>query len=145
MQTSGLTPLKDILSLADSFGGDFSGLLEQASYRIPVDVYETRDDIFVEALLGGFEKDRVQVEFSQGRLNIRAERLLPQMEARWIHTESAYGTFYRSIYVGPDVREADMEATWSEGVLRVRLPKVEQARPKVIPIKEKESQVSLNA
>lgn len=104
--------------------------------QMPVDMYETAEDVYVQAYLPGFRHDHVRTELNHNRLSIKAERSLPQAgEYTWLHVESPYGVVYRSISIGPAIDAEKIEATWREGVLTVRLPKVEQARPKSIPIR----------
>lgn len=137
MDTNSFTPMEEFLNwgnrLANSLAGEMANF-ERSVHRIPVDLYETRDDVIVEASLPGFRPETVQLEYDKDCLVIRAERPLPTSGVRWLRAESPYGSFIRTIQLGSDVLADQAAATWSEGVLRIRLPKAEVARPKAIPI-----------
>lgn len=103
--------------------------------QFPMDLFETRDEFFVHAYLPGVAKDHIAVELDGNQLTIRAERPLPEHEGMtWLHVESPHGTFYRTVTLGSGIQGDHIEAAWREGMLLIRIPKVEHARSKVIPI-----------
>ncbi len=108
---------------------------ERRLTHIPLDLYETQDEVVVHAYLPGFRQEKVQVELDQNRLLIKAERDLPENQnVNWIQVESPYGSVYRSLVIGPMIKADQIEAGWRDGVLVLRLPKVESAKPRPIPI-----------
>lgn len=112
---------------------------ERRLTHIPLDLYETKDEVVVHAYLPGFRQEKVQVELDQKRLMIKAERELPEnRDLTWIQVESPYGSVYRSLTIGPTIKADQIEAGWRDGVLVLRLPKVEAAKPRAIPIQEVE-------
>jgi HSP20 family protein len=58
-----------------------------------------------------------------------------QRSRRFHRVERAYGCFVRSFVLPDDVEEGGLEATFRDGVLTVRMPKSEQARPRTIEVK----------
>ena len=102
---------------------------------IPFDMADTPDALLVRAYLPGFQREDVDVEVRDHRLAIKAERRLPRRDdVTWLHVEAPYGTFIRTIGLGTHVDADHIEAGWNEGVLTLRLPKAEEARPRRIPI-----------
>lgn len=102
---------------------------------IPFDMAETADAILVQAYLPGFRREDVHVELRDGQVIIHADRPLPQAnQVKWLHVESPYGTFLRTIQLSASIAADQIEAGWHEGVLILRLPKVEAARTRTIPI-----------
>lgn len=102
---------------------------------IPFDMADTPDALTVFAYLPGFHREDVNVEVRDHRLAIKAERRLQRRpDLTWLHVEAPYGTFLRTIGLGTDVDVEHIEAGWHEGVLTLRLPKAEQARPRQVPI-----------
>jgi HSP20 family protein len=102
---------------------------------IPFDLAELPDALVVRAYLPGFRREDVSVEVRDHRLAIKAERRLPQRDdLTWLHVESPYGLFLRTIELGTDVLTDQIEAAWQDGVLTIRLPRAEAARPRRIPI-----------
>lgn len=123
-------------SLMDRLDGmPFEGISGRVVNPIPFDLAETPDCLMVRAYLPGFQRDDVQVEVRDHRLAIKAERRLPERsDVTWLHVEAPYGTFLRTIGLGADVVADKIEAAWQEGVLTIRLPKADEARPRRIPI-----------
>jgi len=102
---------------------------------IPLDMFETRDDVVVQVALPGDDPEHAQVELDGNRFSIKAERLWPEREGvTWLHVESPYGTFHRTVTVGPSIQADRIEAACKNGLLISRLPKAEQAKPKPIPV-----------
>lgn len=102
----------------------------------PVDVYETADDILVTVDLPGVTADAVDVELDDHVLAIRGERRFqePEGEGRFHHSERSYGRFARTVTLPPDVRDDDITATFTDGVLTVRVPKAEEVTPRKIAV-----------
>jgi HSP20 family protein len=102
----------------------------------PVDIYETDDALILKAELPGISKDDVSVEVHQNTLMLRGERK-PTADVpadRYHRTERAYGTFQRSFMLPTLVDQEHVQATYHDGVLELKLPKSEAAKPKRIAI-----------
>jgi len=105
-----------------------------------VDIYENEDAFVLKAELPGFTKDDVQIELHNNRLTLRGERKqeTEAKEDQYHRRERAYGRFERSFLL-PTMIDADkVTATFKDGVLELRLPKSEAAKPKRIAIHEGE-------
>jgi HSP20 family protein len=101
-----------------------------------VDMYEGEEAFTLTAELPGFSKDDVQVEIKDNRLTLRGERKREAevKEAHYHRVERVYGAFRRSIRL-PALVDADKaEAVFKDGVLKLTLPKAEEAKPKPISI-----------
>jgi HSP20 family protein len=102
----------------------------------PVDIYETDDALVFQAELPGVSKDAVSIEIHQNTLILRGER---KREAevpdhRYHRTERAYGAFQRSFVLPTLVDQEKVQATYHDGMLELRLPKSEAAKPRRIAI-----------
>jgi HSP20 family protein len=104
----------------------------------PVDIYETDEAFVLKAELPGFSKEDVQVELHENRLTLRGERKHESeaKEEQYHRRERAYGRFERVFWLPTPVDADKIQATFKEGVLDLRLPKSETAKPKRIPITE---------
>ena len=102
----------------------------------PVDIYETDDALVFQAELPGVSKDEVSIEIHQNSLMLRGERKhAAQVPAdRYHRTELAYGAFQRSFVLPTMMDQEKGQATYHNGVLELRLPKLEAAKPKRIAI-----------
>lgn len=103
--------------------------------EFPVDLYETRDEFVVQAYLPGVAHEDVAVELDGNQLTIKANREAPNGNGiTCLHMEAPHGTFYRTLSLGRGIQGEKIAAAWRDGMLMIRIPKLEQARAKVIPI-----------
>jgi HSP20 family protein len=105
-------------------------------FRPALDLIEYSDRYEVVADLPGVDQTAVEVEFIEGALHIRGERACDTHgeEARAYRRERAAGSFERSIGFRDDVEVDAIEASFRDGVLRVRVPKSEKNKPRQIPV-----------
>ncbi len=102
----------------------------------PVDLYETDEALVLKAELPGVAKDDVSLEIHNNTLILRGERKHETgvKEENYHRVERAYGTFQRSFVLPTMVDQDKVQATFTDGVLELRLPKSEAAKPKRIAI-----------
>ena len=102
-----------------------------------VDVMETDDEFQIRAELPGVEKKDVKLSVENGVLLISGHREQEKEEKgkRYHKIERAYGNFARSFTVPEAVVAEKVTADFKNGLLTVRLPKSEKARPKSIEVK----------
>jgi HSP20 family protein len=114
-----------------------SGSSNQESEWSPlVDVIETADDFQISAELPGVNKDDLSVTLEDGYLHISGKRTAPAIgeNAQLLYAERAYGPFSRAIELPDAADTAHIEASFKEGVLSVRVPKSEKAKPREIAV-----------
>jgi len=101
-----------------------------------VDIRETDDAILVQAELPGIEKKDVHLEVKDRTLTISGERKYEKdVKEENVHRiERAYGRFVRSFSLPNNVDTTKVDATMTNGVLEVKLPKVEGAKAREISI-----------
>jgi HSP20 family protein len=104
-----------------------------------VDISETEDKLLIKAELPGLEAKDVDVSISGDLLTIKGEKEKEKEEKDEHHyrAERYYGSFQRSFQLSTSVQADKVEATFDKGVLKVTLPKVEEAKKKQIEIKVK--------
>ncbi len=87
--------------------------------------------------LPGIAKSDVKVTLHDGVLTVAAERKRPELRVneQWIRNEIRYGKFERSVDLPYSVAEEKISAVHENGLLRVTLPKAEEAKPKQIVIR----------
>jgi HSP20 family protein len=102
----------------------------------PVDIYETDDALVLTAMLPGVSKDEVSIEVHNNTLILRGERKPASAVAdeRYYRRECVYGPFQRSFVLPATVDQNQVQATYHDGFLELRLPKVEAAKPRRIAI-----------
>ena len=101
-----------------------------------VDMYETNDDLVLNFELPGVREKDISLSITGDVLTVKGERPFNQQldDDHYFHAERAYGKFERSIRLPMAVQAERVTATYREGMLEVRLPKVEEVRPKEIKI-----------
>ena len=101
---------------------------KRARNLMKTDVKETDNSYELEVDLPGFKKDEVKLQLSDGYLTISAEKSLDKDEekhGRLIRQERYEGAMQRSFYVGDGLTEDDVKASFTNGVLKISLPKAE--------------------
>jgi HSP20 family protein len=114
---------------AYSGGGDIS--------RLPLDVRTTPDALLVEAELPGLKPEDVEITVENGTLTIRAEDRRERTEEQegWLVREISRGTVMRTVTLPTGLEADKAEATFEHGVLKLRIPKAEQVKPRQIQIR----------
>jgi HSP20 family protein len=104
-----------------------------------VDISETKDDFVVKAELPGLEAKDVNVSISGDVLTIKGEKKSEEEEKdeHYHRVERYSGSFQRVFQLPSGVKADKVEANFDKGVLKVILPKVEEAKKKQIEVKVK--------
>ncbi|MEX0936504.1 MAG: Hsp20/alpha crystallin family protein [Pirellulales bacterium] len=99
---------------------------------------ETDSEYEVTLDLPGMRPEDVNVELQNGNLVVSGERKEEKEETkRTFHrVERSYGSFRRTIPLPGTVDEGKVDASFRDGVLKIRLPKTEEAKPRQIKINE---------
>jgi len=101
-----------------------------------VDIFETEGEIVVKAELPGMDRKDIQLNLENNVLSLRGERKFTKetKDENYHRIERSYGVFSRSFSIPATVDEEKIRADYKDGVLKIFLPKKEQARPKQIKI-----------
>jgi HSP20 family protein len=103
-----------------------------------LNISEDADNIYVDALAPGINPEELNVSVSGDQLVISGEKkALPKsVRPEYIHrSERATGKFARSLSLSADVESEKVHANYTNGVLKITLPKIEAAKPKQIQVK----------
>lgn len=120
----------DSLDLWDPFFNDFFDFPREirSNELMKADVREDDKQFHIDVDLPSIKKENVQIELHEGYLTIHAEEHRNEDEksnGKYIRRERYAGKFSRSFYVGEDVKESDISANLTDGVLTVNINKVE--------------------
>ena len=102
-----------------------------------VDIYETEShDLVVRAELPGMTRDDIQVSVENGTLVLKGEKKFdPEVkEEHYRRIERSYGAFHRSFTLPNTVDSTKVGADYKNGVLTVKLPFREEAKPRTINV-----------
>ncbi|WP_432133235.1 MULTISPECIES: Hsp20/alpha crystallin family protein [unclassified Streptomyces] len=102
---------------------------------MPMDAYRSGDDFLVHFDLPGIDPETIELDVERNVLNVRAERRTPAPEgAEMIVSERPTGSFTRQLFLGDTLDTERIDASYQAGVLTLRIPVAEQAKPRRIQI-----------
>ena len=102
-----------------------------------VDIYEDENEIVVKCELPDMNEKDIEVKIENNVLTIKGEKKLERVEKKENYhlIESSYGSFSRSFTLPSNVDADKATAKYEKGVLKITLPKKEEAKPKQIEVK----------
>jgi HSP20 family protein len=120
----------------DLFDGNFDRSRGQQSKYPAVDVLESKDAYLVRAELPGMKKEDIKVEVQDGTLTISGESKseTPAEGVEYRHVERVATKFWRSFSLPEIAKQDGIEAAYKDGILEIRVPKAEEAKPRQIEI-----------
>lgn len=122
----------------DTFGNAGLPTLGTNAWMPAVDVKETHDAVLFELEMPGVSEEKLEITCEGGVLAISGEKSAMKKEGeegKYHIVERTFGSFRRSFQLPANVQEDKIEATLTNGVLHVRVPKAEQPKPKKIEIR----------
>ncbi|MEU6682877.1 Hsp20/alpha crystallin family protein [Streptomyces sp. NPDC046832] len=101
----------------------------------PLDAWREGDTFFVELDLPGVDTESIDLDVERNVLTVKAERKPAYGEnTETVVTERPVGTFSRQLFLGETLDVDKIEASYEAGVLKLRIPVAEQAKPRKITI-----------
>ena len=136
-------PANDLASMEiDRLNRMFENLFEgqaRRSWTPAVDIYETaNNEVVLKAELPEMKREDISITFENQVLTIRGERKPDEsvVRDRYQRFERPYGAFGRSFTIPSTIDAGRITASYKDGVLTVRLPQREEAKPKQIEVTE---------
>jgi len=116
---------------------------EPRTSYLPLDVVDRGNAYEVKAALPGFKPEDVELTFADGVLAIKAQRKQESesKDGSYLRRELTYGDYERRVQLPGDVKEADIKATFDNGMLTIEIPKVPAPQPVKIPVAKSEKQL----
>ena len=143
--SSDFVHLRDAMQqlLEDSFvpaRGSRSGWGRAMPRPVPLDVYATPDEAVVMAAVPGMNPQDLEITYNQNTLTLSgsvpsAAESEQGKNATWFLRELWSGQFQRTVTLPFEVDAGKAEASFEHGIVRIRLPKAERAKPQKIAIK----------
>jgi HSP20 family protein len=136
-------PFRDVVTLQERVNrvfGDLygrSGSEDLAGRWTPaVDIYESAEALVLKAELPDMKREDIQITVENGLLTLSGERKIDSevRQEQFHRVERSYGAFSRSFTLPSTVDGAKASADYKNGVLTIRLPRREDAKPKQIDI-----------
>jgi HSP20 family protein len=145
MPTLSLSPYRDMLSLRDAMDQLFDQsfirpyMTDGAGFGLSVDVRAEGDDYVITAAVPGLKPEDLNVEVLGDTVVLKGElkQEREENEKSYLLRERRYGRFSRSITLPTVLNAGKADASIENGVLTLRVPKADEAKPKAISIKVK--------
>jgi HSP20 family protein len=123
--------------LVDAFSGSDFDWVNPWDNGLPLDIVEKDNEYIVSASLPGIKPEDLDITFTGNSLNIKGEIKSDDVkeEGQYHLRERRYGSFARSITLPSCVNGDKTQATYEAGILKLHVPKSEEAKPKRITVK----------
>lgn len=125
-------PFRDLDRLTEQLWGTTS-----RPAMMTMDAWRDGDEFVVEFDLPGVSPDSVELDVERNVLTVKAERPSLNGEREMIAAERPRGVFSRQLILGDNLDTENVGASYDDGVLTVRIPVAEQAKPRKIMISSK--------
>ena len=113
---------------------------------MPIDAYRRSDEFIVELDLPGVDPDSIDLTVERNVLTVHAQRRRSgDGDIEYLVGERPQGTFSRQLFLGDTLDTANIDADYTDGVLTLKLPVAERAKPRRVPINHRRSDQSLDA
>jgi HSP20 family protein len=142
-------PFSDLVTLRDAmdrlFEDSFVRMRPLAAVlggeALALDVYETADSVVVKTSVPGVKPEDLDITITGGTLTIKGETEVEDKveKGNYIRQERRHGSFERSLQLPDGLVTDKAEATFRDGVLTLKVPKSEAAKPKTIKVEAKKS------
>lgn len=136
-------PFREMATLQDrmnrlfqDYGRGNDELMTTGSFVPPVDIYEDEHSITVKMEIPGIDQNDLDIRLENSTLTVRGERKFEkeEKEENFQRIERRYGAFSRSFTLPNTVDTESVDASYDNGILRLRLAKRAEARPKQIKV-----------
>jgi HSP20 family protein len=125
-------PFRDFDRVAEQA---FSAGLRGAPRSVPIDAYRRGDQFFIHVDLPGVDPDAIELTVEKNVLTIRTERRFDTEEGdELLISERPQGTSSRQLMLGDSLDSDSLEADYDQGVLTLRIPVAEAAKPRRVEI-----------
>ena len=125
-------PLRDLLAIQQRLDRFAPG---PAGWQPPVDLYETADAYVLTAEIPGVERQDLDIQTGEGRIMLSGARQERPIACEQFHRlERGHGSFQRSFQLPLPIDHAAVTADLKDGVLTVRIPKLQGPSTRRIPI-----------
>jgi HSP20 family protein len=134
-------PFRELASFQNEMSRFMNGLFDGPGRTVQnwvpaLDVWETDHDVVYAFDLPGIPEDAITIEVKDDTLTVSAEREKTGevSDSGFYRYERRYGTFARAVGLPKGVDQDRIEANYENGVLEIRVPKPDQAKPRTISL-----------
>ncbi|MFH1036678.1 MAG: Hsp20/alpha crystallin family protein [Patescibacteria group bacterium] len=116
---------------------NWTALSGEPEGQLAIDVYQTEESLVIQTAIAGVKPDSLDISIEGDMITIRGSREKPAEtgERNYFYQECFWGPFSRQIVLSVEVDPSRTEAALKEGILTVRIPKIERERKRKIIVK----------
>ncbi|HAM96082.1 MAG: Protein containing Heat shock protein Hsp20 protein [Candidatus Azambacteria bacterium GW2011_GWB2_46_37] len=114
--------------------------MEEAEGQLTIDVYQTPSEIIIKSTIAGVKPEDLDVAITNDMVTVKGRRMKDEEVSQddYYYQECYWGSFSRSVILPVEVEAEKSKATLRNGILTVRLPKLERIKTKKIQVQEEE-------
>jgi HSP20 family protein len=113
---------------------------------MPIDAYRRGDEFVVELDLPGVDAESIDLTVERNVLTVHAQRRRSaDGDVELLVGERPQGTFSRQLFLGDTLDTSNIDADYTDGVLTLKLPVAERAKPRRVPINHRRSDNAIDA
>ena len=121
------------------------GLGGARTHAMPLDAWRENDDFVVELDLPGVDASSIAVDVERNVLTVRAERPHRASDADLLTSERPRGSFSRSLFLGDALDTEKVSARYDAGVLTLRIPVADRAKPRKVHVETTSGPLEIKA
>lgn len=131
---------EDIIDRSQSNPVETSGSPQEpveSEAQLPIDMYQTPEEIAIKAVIGGVKPEDLDISITRDTVTLKGKREESQRinEENYFYQELFWGSFSRTIILPQEIEVEEAEARESEGLLFIRLPKVNKDKQTKLKVK----------
>ncbi len=128
---------RDMDDLVSSFFGGRPAIWSEREVWPPLDISEDENNIMVKAEVPGCRAEDIDISVQGNILSISGEKRQEKQEQEkgYFYAERSYGTFRRDLTLPSEVESSKIDASYKDGILSIKMPKSEKAKPTKIKVK----------
>lgn len=106
--------------------------------QLAIDVYQTERELIIQSAIAGIKPEDLDISIEGDKVTIKGKREKPteKEERNYFYQECYWGPFSREIILPVEVDPSRAEASFEEGVLTIRIPKIEREKKRKIEVKK---------
>ena len=111
--------------------------LSESEGQLTIDVYQTHNDIVIKSTIAGVRPEDIDVAITNDMVTIKGKRQKDEevKTEEYYYQECYWGSFSRSVILPVEIDAEQAHASMKNGILTIRLPKIEKTKTKKIKVK----------
>lgn len=111
--------------------------IEEAGGQLTIDVFQDEENIYIQSAVAGVSPDDLEINIAKESVSIRGtrERVHSINEKDFFYQECFWGKFSRSIVLPEEIDSEKSSATFKNGILTIKMPKISKRKTKGVKIK----------